>query len=319
MYDFDHQRTAGSDPAGGSQPPPASAKPGGTPARALMYAELPRWVAEYGSSRVLDLVAPRRPSGRGRPVLVIPGFSANDQLTGRLRHHLRRHGLTVHGWRQGRNIGLTDTLIDGLADRFEDLVARSDEPISVVGWSFGGLLARWLAHTHPDDVRQVVCLGSPWRAEGERTRATAMFERSRAKHGISDRAVDMVNLLRGPVPVPLTAVWSRTDGIVPWRGCTVDPVDPADSADVAGPVAENVVVPSSHVGLVANPLVLDVVVDRLCQDLDDWRTFSWRSALLAKWLGTAPARSGSTGPSSPAEPASTAAAQAAQSAQAAQG
>ncbi len=51
-------------------------------------------------------------------------------------------------------------------------------------------------------------------------------------------------------------------------------------------VAENVVVPSSHVGMVANPLVLDVVVDRLCQDPADWQEFSWRTALTRKWAGS---------------------------------
>jgi len=253
-----------------------AAKGGSGPHRALLLLELPRLTAELTTSHAIDLVAPRRPHGAGRPVLVIPGFSATDGMTGRLRGHLRRHGFWTHGWAQGRNIGLTDTLVDGLAERFEEIRKRHDEPVSVVGWSFGGLLARWLAHTYPGDVRQIVCLGSPWRAEGERTRATAMFERSRQRHGISDRARPMVDLLRGPVPVPCTAVFSKTDGIVPWRGCVVDVA--------ARPPAENVPVPSSHVGMVANPLVLDVVVDRLCQDPEDWQDFSWRAALGRKWV-----------------------------------
>lgn len=270
MYDFEEDSAHASAAAG--------------PARALRFAELPRWIAEYTSSRLVDLVPAVGPAGRvgqGRPVLVIPGFSANDQMTGRLRGHLRRAGFTVHGWGQGRNIGLTDTLIDGLLARFGEVAAaHPGERISVVGWSFGGLLARWIAHTHPDRVRQVICLGSPWRAEGERTRATAMFERSRIKHGISDRAEEMVALLRSPVPVPTTAIYSRTDGIVPWRGCAVDAPLPG------GAVAENVEVPSSHVGMVANPLVLDAVVDRLAQDPEHWRPFRWRSALATAWRGT---------------------------------
>lgn len=263
MYDFEGDKAAAG--AGGSGPH-----------RALLFLELPRWASEFAASHAIDLVAPGRPSGDGRPVLVIPGFRATDGMTGRLRSHLESHDFRVHGWSQGANIGLTDQLIDGLVERFEDLRKRYDEPVSVVGWSFGGVLARWLAHTHPDDVRQIVCLGSPWRADGERTRATGMFERSRRKHGISDRARPMIDLQRGPVPVPCTAVWSKTDGIVPWRGCAVDVA--------TSPPAENVTVPSSHVGMVANPLVLDVVVDRLCQDPDDWQAFSWRSALARKWV-----------------------------------
>lgn len=253
----------------------ANVPAGHGPHRALMLLELPRLASELAASHAIDLVSPPRPSGQSRPVLVIPGFRATDGMTGRLRNHLKRHDFRVHGWGQGANIGLTDRLIDGLSTRFESLLEQYDEPVSVVGWSFGGVLARWLAHTYPDDVRQIVCLGSPWRADGEKTRATAMFERSRAKHGISDRARPMMDLLRGPVPTPCTAVYSKTDGIVPWRGCAVEAAH--------DPAAENVVVPSSHVGMVANPLVFDVVVDRLCQDPQSWQEFSWRSALHRKW------------------------------------
>ncbi len=98
-----------------------------------------------------------------------------------------------------------------------------------------------------------------------------MFEKSRERHGIVENAREIVDLLRGPVPVPLTAVWSRTDGIVPWRGCTID--------EQADPPAENVEVLSSHVGMVANPLVLSVVVDRLRQDPAAWEPFAWRNVL----------------------------------------
>lgn len=251
---------------------------GGTPGRALMLLELPRWTVEYGASRLLDLAAvalPERDLGAGRPVLVLPGFSAHDRLTGRLRSHLAQRGWQVHGWELGSNHGLTEKIVTGLPRRLAEVAERYDEPVAVVGWSFGGLLARWLAHEHPETVRQVVCLGSPWRAEGERTRATGMFEKSREKHGIVENARAIVDLLRGPVPVPLTAVWSKTDGIVPWRGCTVDEHDGADGR----PPAENVEVVSSHVGMVANPLVLSVVVDRLRQDPAAWEPFAWRHLL----------------------------------------
>lgn len=257
MYDFEAERAEPAASAGG-------------PPKPLLYLELPRFLGEYAASRAIDLVTPSRDAGGGRPVLVIPGFSANDAMTGRLRGHLKHAGFRVHGWKQGRNIGLTDRLIDGLNERFLTLTKEYDEPVSIVGWSFGGLLARWLAHEHASDVRQIVCVGSPWRAEGERTRATAMFEKSRERHGISDRARDIVDLARGPVPVPTTAIWSKTDGIVPWHGCRVD-----DATDPAP--AENIEVLSSHVGMVASPLVLAAVVDRLAQDPADWHAFSWRS------------------------------------------
>ncbi|WP_232680294.1 triacylglycerol lipase [Nocardioides sp. R-C-SC26] len=278
MYDFEGDRAPDTTDSSGRAAPASDAPSGGghgAPPIALTALEFPRFLGEYAASRALDLAslplaaAPRlnlpiagpRDVGRGRPVLVLPGFAANDHLTGRLRSHLRGRGFAVHGWGLGRNIGLTDQLVDGLTARFLGVAERFDEPVSIVGWSFGGVLARRLAHEHPDRVARIVCLGSPWRADGERTRATAMFERSRVKHGISDRALEIVTRLREPVPVPTTAIYSRTDGVVPWRGCRVDerPASP-------GPLAENVEVISSHVGLVSNPLVLRQIVARLAAD-----------------------------------------------------
>ena len=202
---------------------------------------------------------------------MLPGFSADDLLTARLRRHLAKHGFVPYGWGLGRNHGLTDRLVDGLTARFDEVAAQHDEPVAVVGWSFGGLLARWLAHQRTGQVRQVVCLGSPWRAEGEITRTTPLFARAARRHGLSDRARDIVTTLRHPLPVPLTVMWSRTDGIVNWRGCAVD-----------GPHTDNVSVPSSHTGLPANPLALAALTDRLAQD-DPWdpEPFSWRVALMS--------------------------------------
>lgn len=267
MYDFAHD----ADP---------QAQGYGAPPLLLTAAEAFRFPVELTSSLVSDLVLPpRRSADAGRPVLVLPGFMADDPLTARLRSHLRRSGYTAHGWGLGRNVGLTDEIVDGLLARFDEVAAgRPGTPVSVVGWSFGGLLARYVAHQRPGQVRQVVQLGSPWRAEGERTRATRMFERAAVKHGISERARDIVDELRGPLDVPVTAIWSRTDGIAHWRGCRVD-----------GPLTENVEVPSSHVGLTSHPLALVAVVDRLAQDPADWQPFSWRTALARRARLTAAA------------------------------
>ena len=89
---------------------------------------------------------------------------------------------------------------------------------------------------------------------------------------IIPRARDIVDELRQPLPVRATAAWSRTDGIAHWKGCRLDD----------GPLTENVAVPSSHVGLVSNPLALAVLDDRLAQDPAAWRPFSWRAALARR-------------------------------------
>jgi pimeloyl-ACP methyl ester carboxylesterase len=226
------------------------------PSLLLTAAELARLSVEYSTSLLIDALTPSRTTGEGRPVLVLPGFYAGDEATKRLRGHLDKLGYTAYGWGLGRNHGLTDAIVDGVLARLEEVHERHGEPVSVVGWSFGGLLARYAALERPSLVRQVICLGSPWRPEGERTRTTFLFERSAARHGLSLRAREIVDGLRGQLPVQCTAIYSRTDGIVPWRGCVLD----------EGERTENVEVISSHVGLVSNPLALAAVADRLAQD-----------------------------------------------------
>lgn len=265
MYDFEGTQRGGPE---GSTPLPR-------PPLALTALEAARFSVEYPASVLLDAVIPRRDVGGGRPVLVLPGFYATDGLTKRLRSHLRKAGYAAHGWGLGRNLGLTDEIVDGLPARLDELHERHGQPLSVVGWSFGGLLARWLAHERPDAVRRVICLGSPWRPEGEVTRTTAMFERAADKHGLSPRAREIVATLREPLSVPCTAIYSKTDGILNWHSCALDD----------GPTSENIAVPSSHIGLVSNPLALAVLADRLVQDPVAPEPFDWGRCLKRFALG----------------------------------
>jgi len=244
-----------------------------TPSWLWTACEPGRFSAELPTSLLVDAVTPVREDGRGRPVLVLPGFSSADNATAVGRRHLRRLGYRTHGWGLGSNHGLTDQIIDGVLDRFDELHARYDEPVSVVGWSFGGLLARWVAHQRPSAVRQVVCLGSPYRPEGEHTRTTPFFERSARTHGLSERAFDVVDTLRRPLPVPVSVIYSRTDGIVNWRACALT------EAELDSGRGENISVPSSHVGLLTNPISLAALADRLAQDPTDWQPFSWSRCL----------------------------------------
>ncbi len=188
-------------------------------------------------------------------MLVLPGFGATDRATGRLRAHLDQRGWTTYAWLVGPNHGLTDEVLDGVLARFDTVYAVERAPLDVVGWSFGGLLARWVAHQRPTQVRSVVTMGSPWRAEGERTRTTPLFERARRTHGLSERAEKVVDELRGPLPVPTTAIWSKTDGVVGWRGCLVEESE----------TARNVPVPSSHLGMASNPFALAALTKALVE------------------------------------------------------
>jgi len=67
------------------------------------------------------------------------------------------------------------------------------------------------------------------------------------------------------LPVPISCVYSLTDGVVPPQEATIDG-DPA--------LHENIRVPGSHLGLGFNALVLWIVADRLAQPEGGWRPFA---------------------------------------------
>lgn len=116
-----------------------------------------------------------RAIGRGdrHPVLVLPGFMGGDLSTTALRRYIRSSGYWAHGWRLGSNLGPTRALLDGVRDRLDALHGRHGRPVSLVGWSGGGIFARYLARENPTCVRQVITLGSPLQMqEGDRSAAS---------------------------------------------------------------------------------------------------------------------------------------------------
>jgi pimeloyl-ACP methyl ester carboxylesterase len=240
------------------------------PAWWLTASDLGRASVEVAAWRAVRRVLPRTDRGEGRPVLVLPGFLAGDRVTADLRAHLRSRGFHTHRWTLGLNQGFTDAILDGLVARLDALYARHGRPVAIVGWSLGGLMARWLAHLRPEAVERIVCLGSPWRPEVEQNRVTPAFRLAEQYWGFSDRTDDVITLLRRPVPVPSVAIYSPLDGLIHGDGCRQDDAEHC----------ENVVVPASHCGLCHNPAAVMAVTDRLEVGLDDtWRPFRWTDAV----------------------------------------
>src|SRR4051795_10623685 len=148
------------------------------PALSLYLSEPGRAVADYGLYLAARPLLPRLPKGDGHPVLVLPGLLADDVSTAALRSTLRRLGYRVHGWGLGRNIGPTALCVNGLRDKLDYLYGRYRQPVTIIGWSLGGIFARDLARTSPSRVRQVITLGSPFRLTSyDQTRAARVFDR----------------------------------------------------------------------------------------------------------------------------------------------
>ena len=211
----------------------------------------------------------RAPRGDGHGVLVLPGLLASDTSTGVLRRFLERTGYVVRGWGLGRNVGPTREILTGMHVALRSLAADTDGPVSLVGWSLGGIFARELARDNAEIVRQVITLGSPFALTDPRqSRANDAYRRTSRRHDPNARVLSYENLMR-PVPVPSTAVYTRGDGIVHWLSCVGED----------GAQSENVRVRCGHLGLGVDPATLWVVADRLAQPAGRWRPFRAPAAL----------------------------------------
>ena len=186
------------------------------------------------------------------PVVVFPGFSAGDLSTFALRRHLDKRGFRVHRWRLGVNRGDVPSLIPQVVARTEALHERYEEPISLVGWSLGGVLAREVARERPDIVRGVVTLGSPVIGGPKYTRA-AGFYRNVLKQDLDEieKSVDERNQI--PIRVPLAAIYSKRDRVVQWEACI----------DRFNDHCEHIEVDASHLSLGFDPRVASIVSTRV--------------------------------------------------------
>lgn len=200
------------------------------------------------------------PRGDGHPVLVFPGLGANDVTTVPLRRFLDDLGYVTHPWGQGFNFGPRHGVLDGCSTAVRKLFAKHAKPVSLIGWSLGGLYAREMAKELRDHVRCVITLGTPFTGHPRATNAWRFFE---FVSGQSTLDPALMARLREPPPVPTTSIYSRTDGIVAWR-CSVN--EP-------GPLAENIELHASHVGMGLNPLALYAIADRLAQPPGAWKPF----------------------------------------------
>jgi pimeloyl-ACP methyl ester carboxylesterase len=238
--------------------------PSRPPSRLLLALEV-RGVLEFQAFLAAYPLLRRAPRGDWHPVLVLPGLAASDVSTRPLRTYLRAQGYAAHGWKQGPNHGPRSGVETGIDARLAELARRYNRKVSLIGWSLGGVFAREAARRSPDLVRQVITLGSPFANEPKASNAWRLYE------ALSGRQVDDWpgrEAMKLPPPVPSTAIYTRSDGIVAWQGCREQ-----ESA-----TTENIEVEGSHSGLGYNPMALFAIADRLALPEGEWRPFD-RSGL----------------------------------------
>lgn len=217
------------------------------------------------------------------PIIMFPGFASDDKYLLPLRAYLKRLGYKAEGWGLGRNLAganyehspldLDARWGEDIADRFnledyrgeasvpylcdraiERVQQRSKElnsPVVLVGWSLGGFVAREVARELTDQVHQVITFGSPVVGGPKYTSAAGVFKARGQDMDFIEEEIDKRE--ERPIQQPITAIYSKSDGIVSWQA----------ALDHSSPNVEHIEVNAAHLGMGFNREVWKLVLEAL--------------------------------------------------------
>lgn len=213
------------------------------------------------------------PRGDGHPVMILPGFATSDHMTVLLRQFLGLLGYQVFPWDLGWNLDQHTTGENGehVAQRIEEIADSTGMDVSLVGWSLGGVIAREAARRKHHGLRQVITLGSPFAGNPRATSLATLYAVITGNDLEAEKTHRRYEWGHEPLPVPSSAIYSKSDGITAWQNCVSD----TDTQ------TENIEVHSSHFGFVTNPAVFHAVADRLAMPQGEWRPFNGSASPFA--------------------------------------
>ena len=269
-------------------------------------ADLPAAVKQLGSAalRIRGPVAMTRflrsdvlagkgiPHGDGRPVVLLPPAVAGDWLMPVMLNWMRRIGYRAHASSITLHVDCSDRTMSRVLPRIEEIQARYDQKVTLVGHSRGGLLSRAIMTARPDLVERVVTLASPLhepfavtnltlaraadvvrgrlQKDPERLTMGCLTEACACTYGRAYRTE------LGPQHPPLIALFTRNDEVVRWQACLADG-------------AHNIEVRGTHLGVLASRNVYTTIAHALAGELDaPGITWQGEPPSIADWQAVAP-------------------------------
>jgi len=158
-------------------------------------------------------------------VLLIPGFLAGDQTLLTMQAWLLRldYRPELSGIRF--NVRHSEVTVEAVLERLYVHHRKTKQKVALVGHSRGGLLAKVIADRNPELVSQVIALGSPLNEALDvhpltmaAVHAARIYNRLRYRSQADTEAAFMEQLAAPPA-VPVTSIYTRSDGVVNWKAC----------------------------------------------------------------------------------------------------
>lgn len=195
----------------------------------------------------------KAPKGNGKPVLLVPGYHADDYSMRPLGAYLSYLGYRVYYTDMGRNMGKVNTDMHRLGARAESICEQlKGGKETLIGWSLGGVLTREAARLFPDSVQEVITLGTPVIGGPKFTSISKQYAYAN-QINIGEFELDIHERNCMGFKQAVTSIYSKTDGVVGWQA----------SIDSYNPQANNIEVSGSHLGLGVNPQVWKIIAEIL--------------------------------------------------------
>ena len=157
-----------------------------------------------------------------------------------------------------------------LLERLDEIYIKTGREVSIIGWSLGGVFARQLAKERPNITRQVITLAAPFIGLSEPNNIAWIYSLLNYGKKVKDVNQTLLEDLPRPATVPTTAIYSKSDGVVPWKYC-IEPIE--------DDIHQNIEVRSSHIGMGVNLAVFAVIEDRLLYEKESWVKFRPRGIM----------------------------------------
>ncbi|CAN5788201.1 alpha/beta hydrolase [soil metagenome] len=235
---------------------PTDERPTGPPPKSGLFGEL-RGVTQLPALLLRSPRLRRMPRGAGQPVILVPGWRAPEASMLPLRRYLNWLGYDARAWGLGTHYGDPEGDSRRLAPRVRTLSVEAGQPVHLIGWSLGGVIARETARALPRHVAQVITFGSPIIGGPVYTSVAGTVSPQRRQHFVNRIAqVEAAN----PLTQPVTAIYSRRDAVVNWKACL----------DHSTPNGTHVEVGSTHLSMGVDADVWQIIALRLANAAEGW-------------------------------------------------